>query len=122
LNSPSSSSFDYIVRRLARDAQDGCREAGILLEGIHRGLISAHTAACEMSYVRRREPNGRGSENVSKRIAWRLHRLFFPRPDKGKAPPDGTNGAGNSHAGAESEKAQKVAPNEPYSVEGEGRK
>jgi hypothetical protein len=78
LNSPSSSSFDYITRRLARDARDGCREAGILLEGIHRGLISAHTAACEMNYCQRREPTGRGSQNVSKRIDWALHKLFNP--------------------------------------------
>jgi hypothetical protein len=81
LNSPSSSSFDYITRRLARDALDGCKEAGILLEGIHRGLITAHTAAVEMNYCQRREPNGRGSENMAKARDWRLHRLFNPRPD-----------------------------------------
>src|SRR5262249_11586427 len=80
LNSRSSSSFDYIVARLARDAQDGCREAAILLDGIHRGLISAHTAGVEMNYCQRRGVTGRGSENMAKARDWTLHKLLR-RPD-----------------------------------------
>jgi hypothetical protein len=30
---------------------------------------------------------------VSKQNDWRMFRLFHPRPDKGKAPPGGANGA-----------------------------
>jgi hypothetical protein len=94
LNSAGSSSYAYIVARLARDAQLGCKEAAILLEGIHRGLISAHTAGVEMNYCQRRGVTGRGSENVSKVRDWALHRLFNPRLDpKEKAPPGGANGA-----------------------------
>jgi len=81
---------DYIIARLKRDAADGCRDAGILLDGICRNLISPHTAAIEMNYVRRREPNGRGSENVAKARAWALHKLFRSQE---KAPPGGTNEA-----------------------------
>jgi hypothetical protein len=117
LNSWGSSSYAYIVARLARDAQDGCREAAILLSGIHRGLISAHTAAVEMNYCQRRGVTGRGSENMARARDWALHKLLT-RPDKGKAPPDGVNGAGNSHAGASSEKAQENAPGAASGVEG----
>jgi hypothetical protein len=92
LNSRSSSRFDYIIRRLARDAQLGCREAAILLAGIRDGRISAFTAACEMSYAKRPEPNGRGNENQARARDWKLYRLFNPRP-QGKAPPGETNGA-----------------------------
>jgi hypothetical protein len=70
----------YILRRLARDAQDGVRNAAILLAGIRDGRISEYAAGCEMNYCRRREPNGRGSENRSKANAWAMHRLFHPRP------------------------------------------
>jgi hypothetical protein len=52
LNSRSSGSVDYIIARLKRDAADGCRDAGILLDGICRNLISPHTAAIEMNYAR----------------------------------------------------------------------
>ena len=83
----------YIEARLTRDAEEGCREAGILLAGIRSGAITHHQAAIVMSYTRPREPNGRGSENVAKAKAWALHKLFHPRPDKGKAPPAGANGA-----------------------------
>jgi hypothetical protein len=92
LNSRSSSSVDYIVARLARDAQDGCKAAAVLLDGVRSGLISAHTAGIEMSYCKRREVNGRGSENAARARDWRLHRLFNPHPQE-KAPPGETNGA-----------------------------
>src|SRR6516162_9636562 len=94
----------YVLRRLARDAQDGVRDAAILLRGILDGRVSEYAAGVEYGICKRREPLGTGSPNVTKRNDWRMHRLFHPRPDKGKAPPDGTNGAGNSHAGASSEK------------------
>jgi len=81
LNSRSSSSPAYIVARLKRDAALGCKDAQILLDGIYRNLISPFTAGAEMNYFRRPEPNGRGSENMAKARAWRLHRLFYPRPD-----------------------------------------
>ena len=90
LNSRSSGSVDYIIARLKRDAADGCRDAAILLEGIHRGLITAHTAGVEMSYCQRREPNGRGSPNMAKARDWTLHKLFRAQE---KAPPGGANGA-----------------------------
>jgi hypothetical protein len=80
LNSRSSSRFDYIVRRLARDALLGCREAAILLAGVRDHRISAYAAGCEMNYCRRREPTGRGSPNASKRIDWAMHKLLT-RPD-----------------------------------------
>jgi hypothetical protein len=44
-------------------------------------LISAYAAGCEMNYTRRPEPTGRGSENVSKRLDWAMHRVLNPRPD-----------------------------------------
>jgi hypothetical protein len=88
-----SHSRAYILGRLARDAAAGCRDAGILLAGVTSQTISAHTAACEMSYCRRPEPTGRGSPNMTKARDWALYRLFNPRPDKGKAPPAGANGA-----------------------------
>src|SRR5262249_21600937 len=75
----------YLEARLARDAEEGCREAAMLLHGVRTGVISIYAAGVEMNYTRRREPNGRGSENASKRIAWTLHRLLNPRPDP-KAP------------------------------------
>src|SRR5262249_6724310 len=75
----------YLEARLTRDAEEGCREAAVLLHGVRTGVISMYAAACEMNYTRPREPNGRGSENASKRIAWALHRLLNPRSDP-KAP------------------------------------
>ena len=74
-----SNSVDYIIARLERDAREGCREAGVLLNGIRSGKISAYAAGCEMNYTRRREPNGRGSENMTKRRDWALHKLLNPR-------------------------------------------
>jgi hypothetical protein len=56
-----------------------------LLRGVLEHKISPHTAACEVSYCRRPEPTGRGSENRSKAIAWAMFRLFHPKPLK-KAP------------------------------------
>jgi hypothetical protein len=90
LNSRSSSSVDYIIGRLKRDAALGCRDAGVLLEGIYSNLISPHTAAIEMNYCQRRGVNGRGSGNAARARDWTLHKLFRPQ---GKAPPGGTNGA-----------------------------
>jgi hypothetical protein len=71
----------YIRRRLARDARDGVRDAAILLRGILEGRVSEYAAGVEYGICKRREPNGRGSENVTKRNDWRMHRLFYPRPD-----------------------------------------
>jgi len=76
-SSPRTGS-DYILGRLTRDAADGVRNAAILLEGINKGLISPWAAGVEMSYVRRREVNGRGSENMAKARDWALHKLFNP--------------------------------------------
>ena len=112
----------YILRRLVRDAQDGVRDAATLVRGILDGQVSEFAAGVEYGICKRREPNGRGSPNVSKRNDWRMHRLFFPRPDKGKAPPDGINGAGNSHAGASSAKGQEIAPDVASSAEGKEEK
>jgi hypothetical protein len=81
LNYGGSSSPAYIIARLARDAQDGCKDAARLLEGIRSGLISAHTAGVEMSYLKRREVNGRGSENAARARDWALHKLLNPRPN-----------------------------------------
>ena len=69
----------YVEARLTRDAAEGVRTAAILLEGVRNGIISLHAAACEMNYTKPREPTGRGSENVSKQIAWALHKLFNPK-------------------------------------------
>src|SRR5262249_61000309 len=76
----NSGEHGYLIRRLARDAQDGCKDAAILLEGVHNGLISGYAAGVEMNYTRRREPNGRGSGNVTRRNDWAMHRLLNPRP------------------------------------------
>jgi hypothetical protein len=76
--SPPRTGSDYILGRLTRDAADGVRNAAILLEGINKGLISPWAAGVEMSYVRRREVNGRGSENMAKARDWALHKLFNP--------------------------------------------
>src|SRR5262245_55494661 len=88
----NSGDHGYLIRRLARDAQDGCKNAAVLLQGVCDGLISGYAAGVEMNYTRRREPNGRGSENMAKARDWRLHRLLNPRPQE-KAPPGGANGA-----------------------------
>src|SRR5262245_16856251 len=76
---------DYILGRLARDANDGVKTAAVLLEAIRNNLICPFEAGCEMNYVRRPEPNGRGSENMARARDWRLHRLFNPRPDPKEA-------------------------------------
>jgi hypothetical protein len=80
LKSTGSHSRAYILGRLARDAAAGCRDAGILLAGVLEHKISAHTAGAEMSYFRRPEPTGRGSENMARARDWALHRLLNPRP------------------------------------------
>jgi hypothetical protein len=95
-----SGTSDYVVARLKRDAAAGCRDAGILLNGIYAGLITAHTAACEMSYVRRREVTGRGSPNVGKKIDWALHKLFR----KSKHTQENAPGVASSVEGKEEEK------------------
>jgi hypothetical protein len=73
----------YILRRLVRDAQDGVRDAAILLRGILDGRISEYAAGCEMNYCRRREPNGRGSENMARKRDWALHKLLNPKSSLG---------------------------------------
>jgi hypothetical protein len=71
----------YLEARLTRDAEEGCREAALLLAGFRAGKVSIYACAAEMNYTRRREPNGRGSQNMARARDWRLHRLFNPRPD-----------------------------------------
>jgi hypothetical protein len=92
-----SNSRAYIEARLQRDADLGCRAAGLLLQAIHDGRISAYAAAAEMSWIRRREVTGRGSPNVTKKNDWAMHkvlRVLNPRPNpKEEAPPGGANGA-----------------------------
>jgi hypothetical protein len=73
---------DYFRARLERDARDGVKTAAVLLQGVRDGLISPYAAACEMNYIRRPEPTGRGSENVGKRRDWALYKLLNPRPRK----------------------------------------
>jgi len=85
-------SREYLEARLTRDAVEGVRTAAILLEGVRNGTISLYAAGVEMNYTRRREPNGRGSENMAKARDWRLHRLLNPRPQE-KTPPGETSGA-----------------------------
>jgi hypothetical protein len=86
-------SREYLEARLCRDAAEGVRTAAILLQGVRNGTVSLYAASCEMNYTRRREPNGRGSENMAKARDWRLHKLLNPRPPQGKAPPGGTSEA-----------------------------
>src|SRR5262245_9828200 len=66
----------YIEARLERDASEGCREAGVLLQAIRDGRITHYAAAVEMGFCRRPEPSGRGSENVTKRNDWEMHKLM----------------------------------------------
>jgi hypothetical protein len=76
----------YIRRRLARDAQDGVRDAAILLRGILDGRVSEYAAGVEYGICKRREPRGRVEyPNVTKKNDWRMHRLFHPRPAPEKA-------------------------------------
>jgi len=83
LNSRSSSRFDYITRRLARDAGLGCREAAILLAGIRDGRISAYAAGVEMNYCKRAPLTGRVEyPNVTKRNDWAMYKVLNPRPQK----------------------------------------
>jgi hypothetical protein len=73
---------NYLLARLTRDANDGVKTAATLLEGVRSGVISVYAAGAEMSYCRRREPLGTGSENMAKRRDWTLHKLLNPRrPD-----------------------------------------
>src|SRR5262249_2513132 len=74
-------SREYLEARLTRDAAEGVRTAALLLEGVRNGTVSLYAASCEMNYTRRREPNGRGSENMAKARDCALHRLLNPRPD-----------------------------------------
>ena len=85
-NTLNSRGSRYIIARLTRDANDGVKTAAILLQGVYDGLISPYAAGAEMSYVRRREPNGRGSENRTRANDWAMHRLLNPRPAPEKAP------------------------------------
>ena len=70
----------YVLRRLARDARDGVRDAAILLRGILEGRVSEYAAGIEYGVRKRREPTGRGSQNRTRENDWRMHRLFHPRP------------------------------------------
>jgi hypothetical protein len=90
----NSGDHGYLIRRLARDAQEGCKDAATLLQGVRDGLISGYAAGVEMNYTHRPEPTGRGSPNVTRRNDWAMHRLLNPRPDKGKAPPADQRGGG----------------------------
>jgi hypothetical protein len=82
LNSRGSNNSDYIVARLARDANDGVKTAAALLEGVRSGVITPFAAGVEMNYTKRPEPNGRGSENAARRRDWALHKLLrSPCPD-----------------------------------------
>src|SRR5262249_49625823 len=94
LNSQRRTPYAYILARLARDAQEGCREAAILLEGIHKNLISAYAAGCEMNYVKRREPTGAGSENATKRRIWAMHKLLYRRRERQPVAPSEEQPAG----------------------------
>src|SRR5262245_14976898 len=76
-----SSSAPYVLARLERDAALGCTDAAILLQGIRDHRISVFAASAEMGYCKRPQPNGRGSENMTKRREWKMHKLFHPRPD-----------------------------------------
>jgi hypothetical protein len=77
-----SNRHDYLLARLTRDANDGVKTAAALLQGVRNGVISVYAAGAEMSYCRRREPLGTGSENAAKRRDWALHKLLrSPRPD-----------------------------------------
>jgi hypothetical protein len=78
---PRYSRSEYILARLARDLADGVKVAATLLEGIRDGKITTFAAGCEMNYCKRPEPTGRGSENMSRRIDWAMHRLLNPRRD-----------------------------------------
>jgi hypothetical protein len=72
---------DYVVARLTRDARDGVKTAAVLLQAVRDGRVTRYAAGCEMRYLSRREPNGRGSENMTKRRDWAMHRVLNPRPD-----------------------------------------
>jgi len=72
----------YLEARLERDAAEGVRTAAALLQGFRNGTVSLYAAAAEMGYTKRREPNGRGSENQARKRDWAMHKLLNPRPAK----------------------------------------
>jgi hypothetical protein len=78
-------SRSYLEARLTRDALEGVQTAAALLQGVHNGTISLYAAATEMNYTRRREPNGRGSQNMARARDWKLYRLLNPRRPDPKA-------------------------------------
>jgi hypothetical protein len=82
-NTLNSRGSRYVIARLMRDANDGVKTAATLLKGISDGLISPYAAGVEMSYVRRREPNGRGSENRARARDWALYKLLNPKSSLG---------------------------------------
>jgi hypothetical protein len=99
----------YILRRLVRDAQDGVRDAAILVRGIFEGRVSEYAAGVEYGICNRREPTGRGSPNASKRNDWAMHRLFNPRPVKVPMPekaPDASSAEGEEERGSDASVAQ----------------
>jgi hypothetical protein len=75
-----SSSADYILARLERDANEGVEIAATLLAGVLTRRISAYAAGVEYGICKRREPRGGGSENMTKLCAWKMHKVLYPRP------------------------------------------
>src|SRR5262249_60854720 len=69
----------YLEARLARDAEEGCREAAMLLHGVRTGVISIYAAGVEKDYTRQREAHRHGSEEASKPTGCALLRLLNPR-------------------------------------------
>jgi hypothetical protein len=65
-------SREYLLSRLERDGHVE------LLAAIAAGTISVFAAACEVGYVRRPEPTGRGSPNARKRRDWAILRAYKP--------------------------------------------
>jgi|SRR6516162_3531162 len=82
-----SSSVAYIEARLRRDAEDGCREAAVMLQGIRDGRVTPYACAIEMNYCKRREPTGRVEyPNVTRANDWKMYKLFYPVRPELKAP------------------------------------
>jgi hypothetical protein len=73
-----STSRNVLLRKLRQ------RGHSVLAEAAERGDVSAYAAACYAGIVREKEPSGKGSPNVSKLNAWRIHQLL-----RGVDDPDG---------------------------------
>jgi len=111
----------YLLQRLERD---GHHE---LLAAIDAKMLTVYAAACEVGYVTRPEPTGRGSPNAAKRREWAIRKAFqgSARADAAsitaQAPTDALRLPPNGRSGpstpidlaaviAEWEEAQKPAP------------